>query len=289
MSIRQCREAYEQLASVAFLPITYSIRYDKKLSDKFNGKPSFDVTALESAIRKVIAAHSKPGVQPDSMMLKDATHGVPCKVFVTCTNERITETELLRSYRNRRRAESWYDECTLFQACRATSAASTFFPPMTIQGDTYIDGGLLSNNPVHQVHQEATDLWPNDEQMIISIGTGESPKTAFKGNLKVLAEALTKIATESHRTAEVFRARDGNKMSKAGLYYRFDVPNLGSVGLEEWKESSLVRGLTRDYVNSSATSEARQRCVEQLANSMEGMTLPPMSSNFMQTQTEDFS
>jgi len=77
------------------------------------------------------------------------------------------------------------------------------------------------------------DLWPDEGHFLISIGTGETPKTAFSGNLKVLAEGLSKIATETHRTAEIFRVRDGNKMSKAGLYYRFNVPNLGAVGLEE--------------------------------------------------------
>jgi len=43
---------------------------------------------------------------------------------------------------------SWYEECSIFQACRATSAASTFFPPTIIGGDSYIDGGLLF--PVHR-------------------------------------------------------------------------------------------------------------------------------------------
>jgi len=162
---------------------------------------------------------------------------------------------------------------------------------MIIQGDSYIDGGLLSNNLIHHVHQEAMDLWPDEEHFLISIGTGETPKTAFSGNLKVLADGLSKIATETHTTAEIVRARDGNKMSKPGLYYRFTVPNLGAVGMGEWQESSQVRALTRDYVNSSDTSEKRERCVEVLSNAAEGKLLPLAS---FQTQmqmmvTEDFA
>lgn len=291
MSITQCREAYEKLASEAFLPVNYSLRPLRKITDKYQAKPEFDVRALENAIRKVIATHETPGASVDDSLLKDMPSS-SCKIFVTTTNEKITETELLRSYRNRKRAESWYNECSIFQACRATSAASTFFPPMIIQGDTYIDGGLLSNNPVHHVHQEAMDIWPGEEHLLISIGTGENPKTAFNGNLKVLAEALSKIATETHRTAEVFRTRNGNEMSKAGLYYRFNVPNLGSIGLEEWRESSQVRALTRDYVNRSETCELRERCVEKLSNAAKGKCLPLPSQTETQMQMiviEDFA
>jgi len=288
MRIADCREAYESLAAEAFKPLNYAFRPVHRLRDKFNAAPEFDVHALEGAIRKVLAKYGAEG-HPDGGLLKDTVLQA-CKVFVVCTNQRNTETELLRSYKNPKKAQSWYDECRILEACRATSAATTYFPAVQIQGDTYIDGGLLSNNPVQHVHAEAMDLWPAHEQFIISIGTGESPHTAFKGNLKVLAEDLARIATETHRTAETFRAHDGHRMSTAGLYYRFNVPGLGRIGLEEWAESPQVRALTRNYVNSSDAYEPRGRCVRRMMETSEGNTV--LVSSILRSQlksTEDFS
>lgn len=137
MSISQCRAAYEELASEAFQPVNYSHHPLKKVKDKLQANPQFDVGALESAIRKVIAAHTDPASPAENVLLNDIPDST-CKVFVTTTNATVTETELFRTYRNRKRAESWYNECSIFEACRATSAASTFFPPMFIQGDSYM-------------------------------------------------------------------------------------------------------------------------------------------------------
>jgi hypothetical protein len=125
----------------------------------------------------------------------------------------------------------------------------------------------------------------------VSIGTGKLPQTAFTGDLMLLVQALSGIALQSHEKAERFRARDGSGMFKAGLYYRFNVPNLDSIGLEEWKESSLVHRLTRGYINGpgSTIREARHQCVKQMVNSVQGKTLPSVTSGAMQTVIEDLS
>ncbi len=74
----------------------------------------------------------------------------------------------------------------LWQVCRSTSAAPTYFPPATARaGDDFlhhtIDGGLFANNPSMCAFIEALKIFRDDSHrligadrlMIVSIGTGE--------------------------------------------------------------------------------------------------------------------
>lgn len=66
----------------------------------------------------------------------------------------------------------------IWQCIRATSAAPTFFDPMTIKGVDYVDGGLLCNNPAIVALKEAKCLYPDRKVGILySIGTGISKTT----------------------------------------------------------------------------------------------------------------
>lgn len=68
---------------------------------------------------------------------------------------------------------------TVCQAALATSAASTFFEPVTIGNRTFADGGLGANNPVDEMEEEATNIWCSKSgdlkaqvKCFLSIGTG---------------------------------------------------------------------------------------------------------------------
>ena len=81
--------------------------------------------------------------------------------------------------------------CKIWEAARATSAASTFFEPIEIgphrevcvnlshkkqylirRHQTFVDGALRRNNPIREANKESRDIWPGEERLIISIGTG---------------------------------------------------------------------------------------------------------------------
>jgi predicted acylesterase/phospholipase RssA len=72
--------------------------------------------------------------------------------------------------------------CAMWQAARATSAAPTFFKPMKIDNRlpamTYVDGGLIHNNPSLLAQDEARRIWPASKFCcLVSIGTGR-PRSA---------------------------------------------------------------------------------------------------------------
>ncbi|KAL5629897.1 hypothetical protein BROUX41_001503 [Berkeleyomyces rouxiae] len=152
----------------------------------------------------------------------------------------------------------------IWEACRATSAALTFFDPITIDGSKYSDGGLFYNNPVQLVHGEASEVFPNQEQVIVSLGTGMGKPKVFEPYLFNVAQLLADLATETERTANDFYRRDDCKAAKAGQYYRFNVPDIGDVGLEEVQRLGDIKNLTEIYLEGAELGQKINSCAKQL-------------------------
>lgn len=175
---------------------------------------------------------------------------------------------LFRTYRVRENASF---NCKIWEACRATSAAPSYFEPINIgdegEQETFVDGGLGYNNPVEQLLEEARRVFPGRKvACVVSIGTGvanvitfpESPKSS---PLKLI-KALKKMATESDTTAEKIHGRFRDVQD---TYFRFSVDRgLQGIGLEEWKELSKVRTFTTEYINQQVVSEQLNKVVKAL-------------------------
>ena len=120
------------------------------------------------------------------------------------------------SYQGPRGDRDLYEQATIIQACRATSAASTLFDPITIAlgppGATYeekfIDGALGYNNPVRQLWTEAGDIWGGHLERkidcLVSLGTGKPALGDFGPGVLDLGQRLLDVATETQKTADQF-------------------------------------------------------------------------------------
>ena len=118
-------------------------------------------------------------------------------------------------------------ECTIWQAARATSAAATFFDPIQIGRQTFVDGATGLNNPVEQVLEEAKSIWPDAIQKgriqcLISVGTGVPDLKDFGDNLKEVVETLKEIATETENTERRFYGTH-ELLGIGDRYFRFNV------------------------------------------------------------------
>lgn len=153
----------------------------------------------------------------------------------------------------------------IWQACRATSAALTFFEPITVDGSVYSDGGLLYNNPVEQVHGEASEMFPGQNQLLISLGTGIRREMKFDPSITTVAAQLAELATETERTADNFYRRDDARAAKAGEYFRFNVPELGNIDLQETKQLREIELLTEKYLDNSEVGQKVLACSIQLS------------------------
>ncbi|KAF2092682.1 phospholipase, patatin family protein [Rhizodiscina lignyota] len=115
----------------------------------------------------------------------------------------------------------------------ATSAATTFFNPVSIGDRSFADGGLGANNPV-DVEGEASNVWCSQTGdlkelkplvkcfVFVSIGTRNPAKKAFEDSVtKFLSQTVVQIATESENTEKRFIARSAKHFDEK-RYFRFN-------------------------------------------------------------------
>ena len=92
------------------------------------------------------------------------------------------------------------ENCKIWEAARATSAASKFFDPIYIGMQTYVDGATGHNNPVEEVLKEAKSIWGDlgaRLQCLVSIGTGKADLKHFGDDLRQIVKTLVAIARKS--------------------------------------------------------------------------------------------
>jgi predicted acylesterase/phospholipase RssA len=191
---------------------------------------------------------------------------------VCVTSEETGDTVRLTSYRSPRGRERLLRTTKIWEAGRATSAASSFFDPITIGsfGESFVDGATGANNPVYEVWNEAQDMWPSGSledkvKCLVSIGTGVPSLTPFKGDLIGIGKSLLAIATETEKTAERF-SRDKSRLEDAGRYYRFNVlRGLEDIGLEDSKRKNAIVAATDRYIESQVVFKQMKACADSMS------------------------
>jgi hypothetical protein len=200
---------------------------------------------------------------------------------VVTTYEQNSEPALLRSYGNARQTVVLFNECKIWQACRATSAAPTFFDPIEIgrYKQRFIDGGMLYNNPVKLVHREAKFMWPDRKPLLISIGTGSAPGKEFTGGVHKIVKAMQEILTQTEREASDFY-QSNDDLVKDNLLFRFNVTQgLADVGLQEFNEVKKIATATATYLDDGEVNGKLMACIKRIFGTLsEGMGTPLMSS-----------
>ncbi|KFY76476.1 hypothetical protein V499_03898 [Pseudogymnoascus sp. VKM F-103] len=262
MTIPECIKAYTELSKAIFTP-RHSRASPVRGVEYLNGDGKFDSLALEREIKNQIRK-SKVAKNDDQILLQDPES--PCKVCVFALRESNSKLAILRTYDYLHASQTLFDECKVWEACRATSAAPTFFDPVQIgqYKQSFIDGGLGYNNPIFKVYDEAQNIWPDRTVVATSIGTGEVPGTAFGGNLKKIAESITKIVTGCDVVADDFY--NANKVMVAEeRYCRLSVTHgLGNIGLEEHKHIGEIVDQTQEYLSRGEPQAKLKQCIKAL-------------------------
>ncbi|KAF8860357.1 hypothetical protein BDZ45DRAFT_588572 [Acephala macrosclerotiorum] len=134
----------------------------------------------------------------------------------------------------------------IWQVARVTSAAPTYFNPITIGDHKFLDGGFWVNNPADEIYREACYHNGNDSNsvgLLVSIGTGCSCTAKFgRGTLRKSIAFMTaskKKVMSCEKTDETLRDHVPKKSSAAPQQKHRP---LGSISLDEWKAESRLRG-----------------------------------------------
>ncbi|KAJ3516977.1 hypothetical protein NLJ89_g797 [Agrocybe chaxingu] len=221
MSVDECIEAYEKLASKIFNAGIMSQAGSASASGA-----RYSATVLEEAIKEVVKTYAH---DPDAPM-RDPEDG--CKVFVLATRADDLSNRVathLRTYTNKNVEKSFADYL-IWQAARATSAAPTYFPRMRLDEYEYVDGGLGFNNPVLLLMGEARLHFgfarPFD--CLVTIGTGMEPNVSLPPEGTNILNNITGTAGILKSMWELTtKTEHANQMAQPlcekGTYYRFNV------------------------------------------------------------------
>jgi hypothetical protein len=244
----------------------------------------FDHTAFETVLKKVVA-ESPLNLQPDALLKEPNT----CKTFVVAIRTRGMGAAAVRM--------RTYDSNTadasparIWEAARATSAAPTFFEPITIKGVKYGDGGTGWNNPTAEALAEAHHIWPNRLiGCLLSLGTGleeaiqlsegnDEPSEGFSRSLlqKLAPGASFKLEVAKYCVASLTSCEKihrevsekyPDRITPNGNYFRFNAPQgMSKIGLEEWKKVGDIVALTEDYMDHGEMLERKKTVARVLSN-----------------------
>jgi predicted acylesterase/phospholipase RssA len=186
---------------------------------------------------------------------------------VCATSKETSETVCLTSYKTPRGNNDLLNSVTIWEACRATSAATSFFKPIAVGRfrEEFVDGATGANNPVREMWDQAQLVWGPEPlegkvKCLVSIGMGVPSLKPFKDDVFNIGETLVAIATETEQTAERFR-RERSLLDSTERYYRFNVVRgLEDIGLEEAKKVQEIAAATRRYISSQDVYKQMQTC-----------------------------
>lgn len=244
----------------------------------------FDHTAFENILKKVVA-ESQLNLQPDALLKEPNS----CKTFVVAIRTRGggATAVRMRTY-DTNTADAF--PARIWEAARATSAAPTFFQPITINRVQYGDGGTGWNNPTAEALAEAHHIWPSCPiGCLLSLGTGlEDAIQLSEGNDKVSQgfsrSLLQKLAPQASFQLEVAKYCVASLTSCEKIhreisekfperivpnrnYFRFNVPQgMSKIGLEEWKKVGDIIALTEDYMDHGEILEQKKTVARVLLN-----------------------
>lgn len=178
--------------------------------------------------------------------------------FVVATYQDTSDKAIFSNYpRPYEQQSEWKDQVTLCEAALASTAALSFFDPMSITyskiSADFLDGAFVANNPINELWNEAQSQFVSDSthlsdriRIILSIGTGKMAPTAISIRASKVFETLKKLALETGNTAKRFHETH-MALALEHAYMRFDPPYMDDIGLDDAKKNSLIATRTLNY------------------------------------------
>lgn len=284
MTVDECIDAYKAMSPQIFTKLHHRLN----LKGKVQGR--FDHTAIEAAVKLMLR---EKGLSEDTLLQESSssstkTQGSPSVFlgtyraanfnfisFVCATSKQTGRTALLRTYHQKGRSEYLSQATAIWRAARATSAATSFFDPVEIGDEEFVDGATPANNTIMELWAEAQDYfspednasWDLDDKIscLVSIGTGIPTIRPFGDDPVGIGAKLVKKATDTEKNAEEF-ARRHPKLHSPQRYFRFNVTRgLEGVRLEDHSKGKEIISATRMYIESFETSRMLMHCSASLS------------------------
>ncbi|KAK0205392.1 acyl transferase/acyl hydrolase/lysophospholipase [Desarmillaria ectypa] len=251
MSTKQALRRYNQIASRVFCCTN-----QRHLKD---GR--FEASALEMEMKSIVKGR-KEDYKEDELLIdpKSGNDSMGNAFACALMGVSIKSPQRLRTYMVPNRGP--VSSCTIWEAVRATTAASALFKPIDITGDgnykhRFFGTSIGSHNPAKEVRDEAMQLYGGSRRVgvFISIGMGQPVGDAYglretKGMQKIfrsqLVKVLASIAIDCEKVADEL-ARQYTDIP--GTYFRFSVRyGAEKVDLDEWDSMDEALAHADSYI-----------------------------------------
>lgn len=269
MGTKEALAAYDSFASDIFSKRRMS------LTEKYKAK------ALEDTVQKLVRAQEKGSVMRNQRPGQQKGHAFVC----TMPAQRHKEMVCLRTYEV---AGDKYPNCLIYEAARATTAATTYFKPMAIKNEEgkeekFVDAALGTNNPISILWDEAINLFGKKRRLgcVVSLGTGSRKVEMAPGGEKLkekvkflfsAIKVMKEIGTDSERDHLRWQAKFAEFEH---TYFRLNVDG-GAQGIElsDWQKIEQLKARTRDYLQDSGVKKMIDDLAEVLlGNKNSGLNL----------------
>lgn len=267
MSTEEAIKEYDAFAGKIF-----SVKNRKPLrpfSQRFKAKP------LERIVQDLVARQGKGDLMRDTTNSSNSTG----KAFVCAMSSKAQG--IPRRFRSCPGENDIYKSCKIWEAARATTAAPTYFKPITLSSasgaEDFIDAAMGCNNPTEQLLQEAGEVFDSRRRLgcVVSIGTG-TRTIALESSRGVLwlahlVTTLKNLTTDTQRTADTV-AHTFERFP--GTYFRLNVPNVAqSVGLAAWEKMGQLKIATTEYLEHEAKKDVETVTDILAAKKTSGLTI----------------
>ncbi|KAF8588358.1 FabD/lysophospholipase-like protein, partial [Ramaria rubella] len=216
------------------------------------GKAKYSASNLEKRIKKIVSDREGDETAP----LRDPLGDKCCRVFVIAVSKAFANAppRIFRSYRTKSKRA---DSCAIWEAARATTAATTFFDPIQMGSppESFIDGGFSgANNPSKQAKSEIREIFPKRRiGCFLSLGTGVGDIIPISNNYVGIAQACVKLITVcelvAHDIAKEFEKETREGKHENNPYFRFSAEEgLENIKLDDWEYLDTLTGVTRAYL-----------------------------------------
>ncbi|KAI1092459.1 acyl transferase/acyl hydrolase/lysophospholipase [Rostrohypoxylon terebratum] len=272
MSVDECIRVYDRVAEAAFAP-------KRRLGNPLSSKGAFSSNALATVIKQVVRdfctddlcvarrSRGKPTTNTcDHVDLEFRSRSCTKTVVLAITKENVNASPTILSTYD---TSTHFQDCTIWEVARATSAATTFFDPIELGRDKikFIDAAFGFNNPCRVLLAEAQRQFPQyrqDQIYTLSIGTGLDGVANVGKSLVSVVRALKDMATSSRQVATDMSKQYGEQ----GCYHRFNVDRgLDDITLSDWKKKSKISAHTRNYLAESQRDDLEVDSIDSLPRS----------------------
>ncbi|KAL4247804.1 hypothetical protein ABKN59_007113 [Abortiporus biennis] len=269
MTVQECIDAFNEMAETIFTnPF--------KDTDFLLTGAKYKASVLERAIKDVVASQLD---SEDAIMLDQDNK---CKSFVVAIRSTsltdINSVTLLRTYNNPK-VENSFSDAKIWEACRATSAAPTYFPGCTINGVQYVDGGVGHGNPVLLLQTEAKLVFGPNRPIgcLLSIGTGRFPNVDISKYQSGLQATMILTAFVSVATNTEYANYQARMASEPGTYFRLNpgikiveadgTVNWGKlISFDDWAGMPELVRITEEYLEGDEEKKIVEECAQKLAS-----------------------